>query len=199
MAGLGLLGAELGLIIPAIAGVRDDWWPYLVFPLLGAGGGIVGGYFLEQETRNEATIDVALMVVGMALIVPTIVGTLALTAYQPPADSEEAEEGPFDEEMPADDEEGSVDTVHDGDESGGEGAVEGADEDGATSPTSRGPGAAIRELLAGGPGILRFDGAHVIIAAPLPYSVSTYTAEERERLHLTPSSDVVVPVVSATF
>lgn len=196
MVGLGLVGAELGLIIPAIAGVRDEWWPYLVFPLIGAAGGIVGGWAVEQNTRNDAEIDVALMIVGMALIVPTIVGTLALTAYQPPEDSHDAEEGPFDEDMPTDDEEGSVEAVHDGDESGG---PEEAPADGAAAPTSSGPAASMRDMLAGGRGILRFDGARVLLAAPLPYSVSTYTAEERERLSLAPASDVVVPVVSATF
>ena len=87
--GLGLVGAELGLIIPALAGVRDEWWPYLVFPLLGAAGGAVGGWAVEQNTQNDAEVDVALMVVGLALVVPTIVGTLALTAYQPPDAAEE--------------------------------------------------------------------------------------------------------------
>jgi hypothetical protein len=50
--GFGLMGVELGLIVPAIFGARD-WWPYLVFPVLGGAGGAVGGYFFDVATRNQ--------------------------------------------------------------------------------------------------------------------------------------------------
>ncbi len=66
--GLGLIGAELGFIIPALAGVRDEWWPYVVFPLIGAVGGAIGGRAVEQNTQNDAGVDVALMAIGMALM-----------------------------------------------------------------------------------------------------------------------------------
>ena len=33
--GLGILGAELGLVIPAAAGL-DQWWALVVFPAIGA-------------------------------------------------------------------------------------------------------------------------------------------------------------------
>lgn len=82
--GLGLVGAELGLVIPALAGMEDAW-PYIVFPVLGAGGGAVAGYFLlDQPDHTEA--GVITLAAGMLLIVPTIVATLALTAYDPEAD-----------------------------------------------------------------------------------------------------------------
>lgn len=211
--GLGLIGAELGLIIPAIAGVRDEWWPYLVFPLIGAVGGAIGGWGVEEATRPEnlEEVDVALLVGGMALLVPAIVGTLALTAYQPPEDSEDAEEGPFDDTVPADDTD-SVDAVNTGDEGGGDEGGEfddSAPAEGDAAPTSSAPSAprsapaaAMRELLAGGPGILRFDlfdGPRIIIAAPMPSGIPTYTASERAALRLAPSTDVVIPVISATF
>ena len=48
MIGLGLIGAELGFVVPALAGARDTW-VYIVFPVLGAGGGAVAGYFLLEQ------------------------------------------------------------------------------------------------------------------------------------------------------
>lgn len=205
--GLGLVGAELGLIIPALAGVRDEWWPYVVFPLIGAIGGGIGGWAVEQNTPNDAEVDVALMVIGMALVVPTIVGTLALTAYRPPAESSESDE---DWEEPEDISGGGgteVEATSDG--SGGEAPAEGTSTEGtsegsgeSTGPTSS-AGARMREVLAGGRGLVRFElGGGVprlLVAAPLPYSQSSYTAEERASLLLNPQSDFIVPVLSATF
>jgi hypothetical protein len=86
--GLGLIGAELGFAIPAIAGM-DDWWPYVVFPTVGAAGGGVAGYFLLEEGKGNTEVAVAMLVVGMALVIPTAVLTLALTAYDPDDDIEE--------------------------------------------------------------------------------------------------------------
>ena len=90
MIGLGLIGLELGFIVPALiqeAAGTNEWWPYLVFPAVGAVGGVVGGYFVEQATQNSPEIDVAILAIGMALVVPTLVATLALTAYDPGQDS----------------------------------------------------------------------------------------------------------------
>ena len=201
MIGLGLVGAELGLIIPALFGVRDEWWPYVVFPLIGAVGGAIGGWAVEQATPNDAEVDVALMVIGMALVVPTIVGTLALTAYQPPSDAEDADE---DWEEPADISGGTeVEATSDG--SGGEAPAEGTSTEGdgsSTGPTSS-IGTHMREVLAGGRGVVRFElGSgmpRLIVAAPLPYSQSSYTAEERASLRVGGQTDFIVPVLSATF
>jgi hypothetical protein len=210
MIGLGLVGAELGLIIPALAGVRDEWWPYLVFPLIGAIGGAIGGWAVEQATTpNDAEVDVALMVIGMALVVPTIVGTLALTAYQPPTESQDADE---DWEEPADITGGTeVEATGDGSAGAppaegtgteGTGTEGGSSEGGSSGPTSS-IGSRLREVMAGGRGVVRFELGggmpRLIVAAPLPYSVSSYTAEERESLRPAAQTDFIVPVLSATF
>jgi hypothetical protein len=79
--GGGLLGAELGFVIPALAGARDAW-AFIVFPVIGAGGGAVAGYFLIDKP-NHAEAAVATLVAGMALVVPALVVTLAATAYEP--------------------------------------------------------------------------------------------------------------------
>jgi hypothetical protein len=83
MIGLGLIGAELGFVIPALAGARG-WWPYVVFPVIGAGGGAVGGYFLLEKGEGKPELAVAALTVGMALIIPALVTTVAATAYRPP-------------------------------------------------------------------------------------------------------------------
>lgn len=187
--GLGLLGAELGFFLPAVvqnAAHTNEWWPYLVFPAIGVAGGVVGGYFLEQETRNQPEIAVSLMVVGMVLIVPTVVGTLAFAAYTPPAETIAS-----DEDLELDDTDDGVEAIQDST------TTEAAPD---TSPQSS------REVrssdpFAGGMGLIRFDatGQRVIVGVPIVSAMPTYTAEEVARLHLTQTYDVHVPVVSATF
>lgn len=197
--GLGLIGAELGLFIPAIvqnSARTNEWWPYLVFPLIGAAGGAVGGYFLEQGTQASPEIDVAFMVAGMVLIVPTVIGTLALAAYSPPAESIGADEDMVVDEGSGED---SVEAVQDSSdaEAAPSDSTEAAPSD--TAPQSRRETAS--DPLAGGTGLLRFDAdSHrVLLGVPMVGATPTYTAEEVARLHLTQTYDVHVPVVSATF
>jgi hypothetical protein len=177
--GFGLMGVELGLIVPAIFGARD-WWPYLDFPVLGGAGGAVGGYFFDVATRNQPEISVAMMAVGVALLVPAIIGTLALTAYTPPSESQQS-----DEDM----------TV----EGRGEDSVEAVQDDSSGESPQSSLERRVRALYAGGPGLLRFHRGAVLLSAPVVSSLPTYTAEELERLHVSQGSDVVVPVVSASF
>lgn len=80
--GLGLIGAELGFVIPALAGARDAW-AFIVFPVVGAGGGGVAGYFAIEKGTGSAELAVATLVTGMALIIPAMVVTLSSTAYDP--------------------------------------------------------------------------------------------------------------------
>jgi hypothetical protein len=83
--GCGLLGAELGFVIPAVAGMNETW-AFIVFPVVGAAGGAVGGYFgLEQGDHVE--LAVASLTLGMALVIPTLVFTLSQTAYDPTEDA----------------------------------------------------------------------------------------------------------------
>lgn len=78
--GLALLGGELGLFLPAVLGAKDTWM-YIVFPAVGAIGGGIGGYFLEQNTRNDPGIAISFLVGGALLVIPTLVGSLALMSY----------------------------------------------------------------------------------------------------------------------
>jgi hypothetical protein len=89
--GLGLIGAELGGVIPALAGVNATW-AYILFPVVGAAGGAVGGYFLLDHA-GHAELSVVALTAGMALVIPALVATLALNTYDPqePRDSSQAE------------------------------------------------------------------------------------------------------------
>ncbi len=97
--GLGLIGAELGFVVPALAGM-DGAWPYIVFPLVGGAGGAVAGHFLLDQ--NDLTgASVGMLVTGLTLVVPTILLTLVLTAYDPAdemEDDESLDSGPGDGE-----------------------------------------------------------------------------------------------------
>ncbi|HEY2735959.1 MAG TPA: hypothetical protein VGI70_18305 [Polyangiales bacterium] len=83
--GLGLIGAELGAVIPAVAGV-DATWAYIVFPVIGAAGGAVGGYFAIDH-QDHAQLSVIALTAGMALIIPALVVTLSETAYDAESDT----------------------------------------------------------------------------------------------------------------
>lgn len=85
-----LLGAEVVDLTIAIAGVEKGW-PYFVFGAVGAGGGAVGGYFVEQATYGGAVeAPVFMLVGGMALVIPTIVASLNATSFKP-VESEHSE------------------------------------------------------------------------------------------------------------
>jgi hypothetical protein len=79
--GLGLLGAELGVAIPAVIGM-DAAWAYIVFPIAGAAGGAVAGYFLIDD-KNSPEAAVAVLTAGLTLVIPTFVLAVAATAYDP--------------------------------------------------------------------------------------------------------------------
>ena len=81
IAGGALLGAEVVLVGEAIAGVKPAW-AYVVGGVVGAGGGAVGGYFIEKNANSK--VSVYLLAGGMALMIPTIVAVLQATSYTPP-------------------------------------------------------------------------------------------------------------------
>jgi hypothetical protein len=79
--GFGFLGAELGVAIPAIIGM-NQWWAYVVFPVVGAAGGAVLGH-LWIDNGNHAELSVVFLTAGMTLVIPTLVLAAAATAYDP--------------------------------------------------------------------------------------------------------------------
>ncbi len=85
--GVGLLGAEIGLAVPALAGL-DQTWALIVFPVVGAAGGAVGGHY-AFDRPNRRVGAVAMLSLGIAMIVPTIVITKAALAFDPDEDDVE--------------------------------------------------------------------------------------------------------------
>ena len=83
IAGGGLLGAEVALLTEALLGVQPTW-AYLVGGVGGAGVGAFGGYYAERAESAKPALY--LLAGGMALVIPTAVAVLSVTAYQPPAD-----------------------------------------------------------------------------------------------------------------
>ncbi|HVR20606.1 MAG TPA: hypothetical protein VMS65_12940 [Polyangiaceae bacterium] len=82
--GCGLLGAELVLVTEAAIGVQNPWL-YVGGGVVGAVGGALGGYALEQNDLSPRT-SMILLAAGLTLAIPTTVAVLSATAYEPPAD-----------------------------------------------------------------------------------------------------------------
>jgi len=85
------LGAEVVAFPMAIAGVKAGW-AYAVFPPLGAVGGGIGGFFMDQaydQSKTAAYGSAFMLAGGMALIIPTIVLMLNATRYHPSAEATE--------------------------------------------------------------------------------------------------------------
>lgn len=190
-----IIGAEIGFMANALivnAGVRefDEAWAWIIFPAVLGGLGALGGYYgLEQPAQGMTPAfgpepAVSVLAVGMALIVPTFVGVLALTAYNPGADT------------------GGTGASGDddyGDDSGG------AEE--SNPPAEAAPEAtpeadsesALRRTLAGGPGLLRFDRGQILLGVPMVHTASRYTLEERTHMRLGQATDLRVPLVSGVW
>lgn len=134
--GVGLLGAELGLMIPAWAGM-DQTWGYVVFPIVGAAGGAIGGYYL-LDSPNETNYSIAALAVGMAMLIPSVVIALSATAYDPDDDTSTVE----------------VERIPTANEVEGGGA--GSSEDEFEESSRR--GLSTYEQLAAGPGLVRRAG-----------------------------------------
>ena len=216
MIGLGLLGGELGLFIPALvqnAMRTNEWWPYLVFPLVGIGAGIGGGYALEQATggwgsrnANQPEISIGIMIAAMVLIVPTVVGTLALASYSPPGESSSG-----DQDMTVDDTGGdSVEAVHDGSSTSPatpDSSMAPTPSSGTTPAPSTSGGTSLlpttpSDAVAGGPGLVRFDGNgnRILLGVPTLGAMARYTPEELASMHvLQQEYDMQVPVLSGSF
>jgi hypothetical protein len=68
--GGGLLGAEIAVVTEAVIGLQNPWW-YAAGVAVGGGGGAVGGYFIEE--MGGAAVPTAMLVAGMAFLIPTTI------------------------------------------------------------------------------------------------------------------------------
>jgi len=156
--GLGFVGAELGLTIPALAGL-DDTWALIVFPVVGAAGGAVAGHFAIDNRGNEKAA-VATLTLGLALVVPALVLTLWATRYDP-------------------DDEDAIESATAGEEGGEEGEQDAADEAAPSEEAAPAAAAARRGAVArAGTGLLRLGQGGLQLGLPGVSLVPSYTQEE---------------------
>jgi len=178
--GLGFVGAELGLVIPAAAGL-DDTWALIVFPLVGgAGGALAGHYLLDNGSR---TLSIGALALGLALIVPSVVITLSATAYDP--EDEGGVEG------------GSDDSS---DDSGGGEATGGGDSDTSVEVDS-GDSAAVhhRRLARAGSGLFRLSEDGLMLGVPGFSVLPTTDRAELSFMRANEGTEMRLSLVSGVF
>lgn len=78
--GLGLLGAELGLLLPPAFKLQDQWWAWVLFPAAFGAGGAVAGVFAFEPRDPEPAITISILGAGMLLAVPAVVGASAVSS-----------------------------------------------------------------------------------------------------------------------
>ena len=76
--GLGLLGAEVGLLLTPAFNLQDQWWAWVLFPVVGAAGGAVAGYFALDDV--EPAVTVGILGGAMLLAVPAVVSASAISS-----------------------------------------------------------------------------------------------------------------------
>jgi len=81
IAGGALLGGEAVWIVEGIIGVHSGW-AYVIGGVLGAGGGGVGGYFIEKGS-SDGKAPMYMLAGGLALVIPAVVLMLNGTRFQP--------------------------------------------------------------------------------------------------------------------
>lgn len=82
--GLGLVGAEIGMVLAPAFGL-DDAWAQILFPVAGAAGGAAAGYYLVDQS-GSGEMGIAMMTTGMVLLIPALILTISLGRYDPESD-----------------------------------------------------------------------------------------------------------------
>lgn len=180
-----LLGSEVVTITESLFGVHPGW-AYALGGGLGAVGGGIGGFFVEQASSNGEA-PVYMLAGGMALIIPALVLSLNATRYRP---SESAtEDKPPPGIAPANP--GSV----------GGSAVVGP---GADAPPPAAPPAAAPPPATPGPPLSLLDvdlhgQSGLRLGVPVPQVRQMYSTSEQRAYGLPQHSEVRMPVFRLTF
>ncbi len=177
--GGGLLGAEVVTMVEAIAGARPGW-AYAVGGIVGAGGGAVGGYFVEQGS-SDGKAPMYLLAGGLALVIPAVVLILNATRYAP-------EEGATEDAVPT----GPA----------AEPGVPGGSVGG--SAPAGGPAPAPAPVPAAAPApppssMLDFSPKAVRIGVPAPEVRPVFTLAEQRQYGMQAGTELRLPVVHVAF
>jgi hypothetical protein len=175
--GGGLLGAEVVTMVEAIAGARPGW-AYAVGAIVGAGGGAVGGYFVEQGS-SDGKAPMYMLAGGLALIIPAVVLTLNATRYMP-------EEGATEDAVP---------TGPAAEPGVPGGSVGGSAPAGAAPP----PAAAPAPPPAAPQSMLDFSPKAVRIGVPAPEVRPVFSLAEQRQYGMQSATEVRLPVVHVQF
>ena len=84
--GLGLLGAEVGLMLPPLFKLQDDWWAWALFPTVGAAGGAVAGALAFDPGSPSPAVTLSIFGAGAALAVPAVVLAMAFKSKRQNSD-----------------------------------------------------------------------------------------------------------------
>jgi hypothetical protein len=221
IAGCALLGAEAVALVEAAAGVQARW-AYIVGPLLGAGAGAVGGYFLEQAGNGgtDTTLTglaVGSLVLGLGLVIPTVVAYVNATNYRPESQtSEDAAPSnvPIDESTgipPANAPPSAQETSpSSGSSTGATGATGGtgstaSPQGGNAENSSLLPTVRVRRSVAHAQPMLRplglFDmsGRGLSLSVPAVSFESSVSLHEMRQYGIAPQSELRVPLFSGSF
>ncbi len=189
--GCGLLGGEAVVMVEAAAGVHARW-TYAVFPLLGAAGGAVGGYFLEQGSTS-ANLPVASLVLGLGLLIPTTIAFVSATSFRPETDAQTDDATPSTAPL----EESAPSTVT---PTGGVSATPGPATPHASvsHPPSANPSATAGAvgLL---PGLFNYGSEGLSLSVPAVSIANAYTVAEMVQYGQAPVTEVHIPVLSGSF
>ena len=186
-----LLGGEVVMLTMGAIGIESGW-PYIVFGGLGAVGGGIGGFFVEDSV-STAEAPLYMLAGGMALVIPTVVVTLNAISYKPPADdkSEPADNKPAIEPAPPG---GSV-TVTTSKAS----PAPAAKPRPTASRTPRTTEPVVRLAPARPLAMVGIDQGQLALRLPAPEIRPTYSAREMAEFGVEQRTEVRVPVFQASF
>jgi hypothetical protein len=175
--GGGLLGAEVVTMVEGVAGVRAGW-AYWVGAIVGAGGGAVGGWAVEQAVNGDGTIPMAMLAGGLALVIPAIVVSLDATRFRP-------DEGATEDHPPA------IGPAADPGAAGGS-VVGTPPPPPAAQPPASAPATAPQSLLDVNTGDLR-------VGVPVPNVRPVFSLAEQRQYGLRAETEFRLPVLRVSF
>jgi hypothetical protein len=186
-----LLGGELVTITMGIIGVEDGW-PYFVFGGLGAVGGALGGFAVEQADP-PAEAPLFMLAGGLTLIVPALVISLNAVADDdpveetPPSDSERAEPPQPAPGAPA------------APPASGSGSVNLGAQREAADPSRKVARSSRPRATPRARGAVDLGSERLELGVPAVQVQPLYTQQEISRYGVTQGTEVRVPVISAAF
>ena len=169
-----LLGGEVVTIVESLAGVHAGW-AYWLGAIVGAGGGGVGGWAVEQGSTDGA-VPMAMLAAGLGLVIPALVLSLDATRYRP-------DEGATEDHVP---------TGPAADPGATGGSVVGSPPPPAAPPPSPGPAAPPQSLLDLHRGDFR-------VGVPVPDVRPVFSLTEQRQYGLRAETELRMPVLHVTF